>query len=84
MLREGDSINFQKASCTLDGCVKIYTSRVDSVDVETKKLLNGLQTYGKFYDEMRSRVLRLTFDCLILQEIMQMRLLTQKKVRRGK
>ena len=48
LLREGDSINFQKASCTLDGCVKIYTSRVDSVDVETKKLLNGLQTYGKF------------------------------------
>ncbi|CAO3663710.1 unnamed protein product [Rhizopus stolonifer] len=22
-IREGDSINFQKASCTLDGCVKI-------------------------------------------------------------
>ncbi|KAJ3188888.1 hypothetical protein HDU85_004602 [Gaertneriomyces sp. JEL0708] len=42
LLREGDSINFQKASCTLDGCVKIYTSRVDSVDSETKKLLSGL------------------------------------------
>lgn len=47
LLREGDSINFQKASCTLDGCVKIYTSRVDSVDVETKKLLSGLQNYGE-------------------------------------
>ncbi|KAI8620214.1 condensin complex subunit 2/barren [Chytriomyces sp. MP71] len=42
LLREGDSINFQKASCTLDGCVKIYTSRVDSVDADTRILLNGL------------------------------------------
>ena len=42
VLRDGDSINFQKASCTLDGCVKIYTTRVDSVDTETKKLLSGL------------------------------------------
>lgn len=38
----GDSINFQKASCTLDGCVKIYTSRVDSVATETNRLLTGL------------------------------------------
>lgn len=37
------SINFQKASCTLDGCVKIWTSRVDSVMVETGRLLSGLQ-----------------------------------------
>ncbi|CAG8451309.1 2458_t:CDS:2 [Ambispora gerdemannii] len=42
ILKEGDSINFQKASCTLDGCVKIYTSRVDSVATETGKLLSGL------------------------------------------
>lgn len=42
LLRDGDSINFQKASCTLDGCVKIYTSRIDSVDTETQKLLSGL------------------------------------------
>lgn len=41
-LKDGDSINFQKASCTLDGCVKIYTSRVDSVASETGKLLSGL------------------------------------------
>jgi condensin complex subunit 2 len=37
------SINFQKASCTLDGCIKVWTSRVDSVVVETGKLLSGLQ-----------------------------------------
>ncbi len=37
------SINFQKASCTLDGCIKVWTSRVDSVVVETGRLLNGLQ-----------------------------------------
>lgn len=42
LLREGEGINFQKASCTLDGCVKIYTSRVDSVATETGKLLSGL------------------------------------------
>ncbi|GAA5987752.1 hypothetical protein JCM11641_006519 [Rhodosporidiobolus odoratus] len=44
LLRNGDdnSINFQKASCTLDGCVKIWTSRVDSVANETGKLLSGL------------------------------------------
>lgn len=41
-VRDGASINFQKASCTLDGCVKIYSSRVDSVVDETSKLLNGL------------------------------------------
>jgi condensin complex subunit 2 len=42
LLREGDSVNFQRASCTLDGCVKIYTNRVDSVATETGKLLSGL------------------------------------------
>nr|ODO04303.1 hypothetical protein L204_00661 [Cryptococcus depauperatus CBS 7855] len=45
LLRNGpddQSINFQKASCTLDGCVKIWTSRVDSVATETGKLLSGL------------------------------------------
>ena len=41
-MRDGDSINFQKASCTLDGCVKIYSSRVDSVAEQTGKLLTGL------------------------------------------
>ena len=45
LLRNSDSensINFQKASCTLDGCIKIWTSRVDSVATETGKLLSGL------------------------------------------
>ena len=46
LLREGDSVNFQKASCTLDGCVKIYTSRVDSVATETGRLLSGLADSG--------------------------------------
>lgn len=45
-LRDGDSINFQKASVSLDGCVKIYTSRVDSVATETGKLLSGLADSG--------------------------------------
>ncbi|KAH3674424.1 hypothetical protein WICMUC_003261 [Wickerhamomyces mucosus] len=42
LLREGDGINFQKASATLDGCVKIYSSRVDSAVTETGRLMNGL------------------------------------------
>ena len=46
LLKEGDGVNFQKASCTLDGCVKIYTSRVDSVATETGKLLSGLADGG--------------------------------------
>ncbi|CDO75813.1 hypothetical protein BN946_scf184951.g11 [Trametes cinnabarina] len=42
-----NSINFQRASCTLDGCVKIWTSRVDSVGTETGKLLSNLATDGR-------------------------------------
>ncbi|CCD25214.1 condensin subunit BRN1 NDAI_0E03970 [Naumovozyma dairenensis CBS 421] len=43
VLRDAENnINFQKASATLDGCVKIYSSRVDSVTSETGKLLSGL------------------------------------------
>ncbi|GJJ11235.1 hypothetical protein Clacol_005467 [Clathrus columnatus] len=41
-----NSINFQKASCTLDGCVKIWTSRVDSVGTETFKLVSNLASEG--------------------------------------
>src|ERR1700722_1244832 len=41
-----NSINFQRASCTLDGCVKIWTSRVDSVGTETGKILSNLATEG--------------------------------------
>lgn len=47
LLREGDGINFQKASATLDGCVKIYSSRVDSAVTETGRLINGLATSKK-------------------------------------
>jgi hypothetical protein len=42
-----NSINFQRASCTLDGCVKIWTSRIDSVGTETGKLLSNLANEGK-------------------------------------
>jgi condensin complex subunit 2 len=45
---DGDnSINFQKASRTLDGCVKIWTSRVDSVGTDTGKLLSNLAAEGR-------------------------------------
>ena len=39
-------INFEKASATLDGCVKVWTSRVDSVATETGRLLSGLAGGG--------------------------------------
>jgi condensin complex subunit 2 len=37
-----DDLNFQKASCTLDASVKIYSYRVDSVHNQTYKVLGGL------------------------------------------
>ena len=40
-------INFQRASSTSDGCVKIWTSRVDSVGTETGKLLSNLASNGR-------------------------------------
>ncbi|KAG0622472.1 hypothetical protein M758_3G099900 [Ceratodon purpureus] len=39
---EDDTTNFQKASCTLEAGVKIYSTRVDSVHSETYKVLGGL------------------------------------------
>ena len=42
LLNEGDSMNFQRASCTLDGCVKVYESRIDSVSAEVENFLSGL------------------------------------------
>ncbi|KAK6200995.1 condensin complex subunit 2/barren [Scheffersomyces amazonensis] len=42
VIKDGDNINFQRASATLDGCVKIYSSRVESAATETGKLLSGL------------------------------------------
>ncbi|KAG6890973.1 hypothetical protein C0992_011732 [Termitomyces sp. T32_za158] len=53
LLRNNDdnSINFQRASCTLDGCVKIWTSRVDSVGTETGKLLSNLASDNNVDDE---------------------------------
>jgi condensin complex subunit 2 len=46
-----NSINFQRASSTLDGCVKIWTSRVDSVGTETGKLLSNLTSDGREADD---------------------------------
>ncbi|EIW79209.1 barren [Coniophora puteana RWD-64-598 SS2] len=52
MRNDGDkSINFQRASATLDGCVKIWTNRVDSVGTETGKLLSNLANEGGAAEE---------------------------------
>ncbi|KAJ1306772.1 hypothetical protein OPQ81_007758 [Rhizoctonia solani] len=45
------SVNFQKASYTLDGCVKVWTSRVDSCRNDTGKLLSNLTNDTGAVDE---------------------------------
>lgn len=42
IVKDGDTINFQTASYTLDGCVKVYSTRVDSLVAKTSRLLSGL------------------------------------------
>eukprot|EP00899_Mesostigma_viride_P029496 jgi/Mesvir1/9731/Mv12196-RA.2 len=39
---DSDQTNFQKASCTLEAGVRIYSCRVDAVHAETFKVLGGL------------------------------------------
>lgn len=53
LLRNDDdnSINFQRASCTLDGCIKIWTSRVDSVGTEAAKLASNLAAGGNIQSD---------------------------------
>jgi condensin complex subunit 2 len=41
------STNFQKASCTVETSVKIYSARVDAVHADTYKMLGGLNRGGK-------------------------------------
>ena len=52
LLNEGDSMNFQRASCTLDGCVKVYESHIDSVTIEIGNFLSGLAVSNDEDDEM--------------------------------
>ncbi|KAI5169831.1 condensin complex subunit 2 [Pancytospora epiphaga] len=48
--REQQGMNFKKAGCALEGCVKVYSTRVDDVTENTSKLL-GL--FGKEEDSKR-------------------------------
>ncbi|KAK9819705.1 hypothetical protein WJX72_001485 [[Myrmecia] bisecta] len=43
---EGNQTNFQRASCTLDAGVKIYSYRVDNIHSETYKVLSGMGRTG--------------------------------------
>ncbi|XP_062212521.1 condensin complex subunit 2-like isoform X2 [Phragmites australis] len=47
---EDDETNFQKASCTLEAGVKIYSLRVDSVHSEAYKVLGGINRAGRGED----------------------------------
>ncbi|KAL6882139.1 hypothetical protein ACP4OV_011611, partial [Aristida adscensionis] len=42
-----DETNFQKASCTLEAGVKIYSLRVDSVHSEAYKVIGGINRAGR-------------------------------------
>ncbi|KAK6946984.1 Condensin complex subunit 2/barren [Dillenia turbinata] len=44
---EDTDTNFQKASCTLEAGVKIYSLRVDSVHSEAYKVLGGINRVGR-------------------------------------
>ncbi|XP_040380033.1 condensin complex subunit 2 [Oryza brachyantha] len=44
---DDDETNFQKASCTLEAGVKIYSLRVDSVHSEAYKVLGGINRAGR-------------------------------------
>ncbi|XP_020098266.1 condensin complex subunit 2 isoform X1 [Ananas comosus] len=44
---DDDETNFQKASCTLEAGVKIYSARVDSVHSEAYKVLGGINRAGR-------------------------------------
>ena len=46
-MENGGAVNFQKACLTLEGCVKVYTKKVDSVSAEAIKLLSVLAEGGE-------------------------------------
>ncbi|WOL18419.1 condensin complex subunit 2 [Canna indica] len=53
---DDDETNFQKASCTLEAGVKIYSMRVDSVHSEAYKVLGGINRAGREEDNDNSEV----------------------------
>ncbi|CAH9060356.1 unnamed protein product [Cuscuta europaea] len=55
-----DETNFQKASCTLEAGVKIYSMRVDSVHSEAYKVLGGINRVGQ--DNERDPVVEDAFN----------------------
>lgn len=55
--------NFQRASAILDGCIKIYSSRIDSAVTETGTLLSGLSSsrhLNSIVDDADERTLVIT------------------------
>ncbi|KIY52946.1 barren [Fistulina hepatica ATCC 64428] len=65
-----NSINFQRASATLEGCVKIYTSRVDSVNdpdneaqpAKRRRIIRRDATIAKDPSQLRVKKLDLEFS----------------------
>ncbi|KAI5188965.1 condensin complex subunit 2 [Nematocida minor] len=51
--KETNSMNFQHASIVLDGCVKVYSTRVDSVVDEADKLMDSV---GRVKEPEKQRV----------------------------
>ncbi|KAL6121528.1 hypothetical protein NUSPORA_01532 [Nucleospora cyclopteri] len=51
--QEDNGINFKKASRTLDGCVKVYSTRVDDVSDNALKLID---IFGKENDDEKNKL----------------------------
>jgi hypothetical protein len=46
VVEDPDTFNFQKASCTLDASIKIYSYRVDDTWTSSYKILENLSRSG--------------------------------------
>lgn len=47
LFKEFKGVNFNKASSTLEGCIKVYSTRVDDVSEEALRLLEGFNLEGE-------------------------------------
>lgn len=55
-LKDNKGINFQKATISLEGCVKVYSTRVDDVTDDTLKLLDSLNVEETEIKQKRQKV----------------------------
>ncbi|KAI5150076.1 hypothetical protein ENBRE01_1285 [Enteropsectra breve] len=59
--KENKGINFNKASCALDGCIKVYSTRVDDVTDSTTKLMDIFSRHDEHPESKRADKKRQSF-----------------------